>query len=169
MQSCTHNAFLQVSATNGNYEDPYTTTCGSGEINATIENIAGAFCTPSCSVFMPCPSPTGFESFVDAQCMLQVRRGSFSLFFSFFFLFLFFSFFSLLSFLSFTFFLSLSHFRPSFRLYSLSLFSRPRAASPTAPSCVARDLREPRVDQTRRARPGPRACSSARTTRESGG
>ena len=65
-------ALKQVSATNGDYEDPYTTTCGSGEINATIENIDGAFCTPSCSVFMPCPSPTGFESFVDAQCMLQV-------------------------------------------------------------------------------------------------
>lgn len=60
--------------TSKNYEDPYTTTCSSGEVNITISGVAGAICTPSCT--SSCPSaPAGFSG-ANAQCALQNPQGS---------------------------------------------------------------------------------------------
>ena len=57
------------------YGDPYIEKCLSDEVNITIQDIPGAFCTPSCSTMKKCPTdmPAGFTA--EPQCALQSSAG----------------------------------------------------------------------------------------------
>ncbi|EKX36210.1 hypothetical protein GUITHDRAFT_155288 [Guillardia theta CCMP2712] len=57
------------------YEDPYTTSCQSGEVNITIVGIAGAICSPTCSVMDSCPKDKPPTVTAKAQCALQDMSG----------------------------------------------------------------------------------------------
>lgn len=57
----------------GAYEDPYTTSCSSNEVNITISGVEGAICTPSCTTSCP-EAPAGFSG-ANAQCALSSTSG----------------------------------------------------------------------------------------------
>jgi len=54
------------------YNDPYVTSCTGGDVNMTIQGVAGAMCSPECT--SSCPSaPSGFTA--DPECALQSTSG----------------------------------------------------------------------------------------------
>eukprot|EP00497_Spongosphaera_streptacantha_P005352 TRINITY_DN6316_c0_g1_i1.p1 TRINITY_DN6316_c0_g1~~TRINITY_DN6316_c0_g1_i1.p1 ORF type:complete len:211 (+),score=34.18 TRINITY_DN6316_c0_g1_i1:35-667(+) len=57
------------------YEDPYITSCGSNEVNATISGVAGAMCLPECKgIEKKCPeAPNGFAA--TAECVIEDQQS----------------------------------------------------------------------------------------------
>ena len=65
------NYELVLDDVNGHYEDPYTGPCGSDEVNITIQDVPGAFCTTKCSAFKKCPTDVPQGMTAQPQCCLQ--------------------------------------------------------------------------------------------------
>jgi len=57
------------------YEDPYITSCGANEVNATISGVEGAMCLPECQgLERKCPeAPNGFAA--TAECVIEDQQS----------------------------------------------------------------------------------------------
>jgi C1A family cysteine protease len=57
------------------YGDPYVAACETGEVNITITNVTGAFCSPKCTLGIFCPSDVPSGVTAKPQCALQSSSG----------------------------------------------------------------------------------------------
>ena len=64
--------FLPVGAASCHYEDPFQPAgCQSGEVNITVQNVPGSFCSPKCDSSGACPTDTCSGTVAAPQCVLQ--------------------------------------------------------------------------------------------------
>merc|ERR1711871_1409189 len=57
------------------YGDPYIEACKSDEVNITITNVTGAFCSPKCTLGIFCASDVPAGVTAKPQCALQSSSG----------------------------------------------------------------------------------------------